>query len=182
MPFSLKDVGDQRKALAALAQMTRRATLRPEIVTTARRIVNGCPSRDDDCELAAIYEAVKNGTTKVRSLKNGFRYVLDPLAADWFQAPSRTLQSCLSGACGGDCDEHSSLVAALCGALGYHVGLRAYGPPGRRDYTHVYACVAYPKTKPPSDPREWLGMDTTVPEASVGWDPPRGRYLTAKVV
>jgi hypothetical protein len=162
--------------------MTRRAILRPEIVTAARRIVNDCPSRDDDCELNAVYEAVKSGTVKVKGLGKGFRYVLDPLPADWFQSPQRSLQSCLSGACGGDCDEHASLVAALVGALGYRVGLRAYGPAGGKDFTHVYACVAYPKTRPPKDPREWVGMDTTVDEAFVGWDPPRGRFLTAQVV
>ena len=182
MGFALREVSSQKQALATLAQMTKRAILRPEIVTAARRITNDCPSRDDDCELNAIYEAVKSGTVKVAGLKKGFRYVLDPIPADWFQGAARSLKSCREGACGGDCDEHASLVAALCGALGYRVGLRAYGPASSREYTHVYAVVAYPKRQPPSDAREWVGLDTTVDEAFVGWDPPRGRFLTAKVV
>ena len=182
MPFVLKDVPNQRQALALLAQVTRRATIDPTVVTTARMIVDDCDSRDDTCELCAIYEAVKHGDKRVRALRKGVRYVSDPLFADFFQGPARLLKSCGMGACAGDCDEHGALCAALAGAVGFRTGLRAWGPKGGDAYEHVYSCVASSKQKPEADPRRWLGLDTTVDYAKVGWDPPSGRWLTAVVI
>lgn len=182
MPFALKDVSTQRQALALLAQMTRRATTDPKVVLTARAIVQDCPSRDDECELQAIFDAVRSGDRRVKALKKGVRYVSDPIFADFFQGPARLLKSCENGACSGDCDEHGALVAALAGAVGFRSGLRAWGPKGSQNYEHVYSCVAGNKLKPANDPRAWLGMDTTVSYASVGWNPPNGRWLTAVVI
>lgn len=182
MPFALKDVSSQKQALALLAQQVRRATIQPEIVITARTLVNECPSRDDNCELQAIYDAVKRGDKRVKALKKGVRYVSDPLFADFFQGPARLLKSCARGACSGDCDEHGALIAALAGAVGFRTGLRAWGPRGGDIYEHVYACSASSKQKPENDPRQWLGLDTTVSYAKVGWDPPSGRWLTAVVI
>lgn len=74
-----------------------------------------------------------------------------------------------------NCDDHTALIAALAGSLGWRVGLRAYG----RDssgFSHVYAVVAYPK-RPPF--KEIIAMDTTVPSSKVGWEPPPGECLTA---
>ena len=182
MPFSVHDTRDQKEALKLLALVTRKAIGSPTVVTTARKIVNDCASRADECELKAIYNAVKRGTKAVKALERGVRYQSDPLPVDFFQGPLRTLKSCAQGACAEDCDGHAALVAALVGALGFRVGVRAWGPAKSPDYEHVYAVVGFPKEDPPDDPREWLGLDTTVPEASVGWDPPGGRWLTAVIV
>lgn len=182
MPFALKEVSSQRQALALLAQVTRRATTDPLVVTTARMITSDCPARDDACELEAIYEAVKNGDKRVKALRRGVRYVSDPLYADFFQGPARLLKSCGLGACAGDCDEHGALCSALAGAVGFRVGLRAWGPKKSNVFEHVYSCAASSKLKPVDDPRAWLGLDTTVDYARVGWDPPSGRWLTAVVI
>lgn len=183
MPFTVKDVSSQKQALALLAQATRRATIQPEIVITARALVDDCPARDDECELQALYEAVKHGDKRVAALKRGVRYVSDPVFADFFQGPRRLLKSCAGGACAGDCDEHAALVAALAGALGFRTGLRVWAPPrGLNGYEHVYACAAGSKQRPDGDPRRWLGMDTTVDYADIGWDPPSGKWLTAVVI
>ncbi len=182
MPFALRDVSSQKQALALLAQVTRRATSNPIVVHIARQIVQDCPTRDDECELQAIYDAVKRGDKRIKALSKGVRYVSDPIDADYFLAPQKMIAACLDGACAGDCDEHAALSAALAGAVGFRTGLRAWGPKGRKNYEHVYSCAAADKLDPAENPREWLGLDTTVDYAGVGWDPPSGRWLTAIVI
>lgn len=175
MRLSLRDVPTQEDALLELAKLVERATLDPDIVRAAKQITGSCPARDDMCELTAIYEAVKNGDDRVAGLANGVRYVSDARAADQFFAPARLLKECQSGACGGDCDDHAALVCALIGAIGFRWGLRAYGPKNGKGYSHVYA-VAWVSKRSPT---KIVGLDTTVPYAKVGWQPPRGRVMTA---
>ena len=165
----------QREALRKLAELTERSILHPRIVTTAKIITNGLPARDDAAELQAIYDAVKSGHPTVKGLERGFRYVADPRVSDLFVAAHRSLQGCENGACSGDCDDHAGLVAALCGAIGYKVGLRAWRPDDREDYVHVYAVTALSKRSP----TRAVGMDTTVESAGVGWEPPGGHIMTA---
>jgi hypothetical protein len=172
--LSVVNVRDQKQALLRLATLTEQATVHPSVRAAAHRIIADCASRDDSCELEAIYEAVKNGTPLVKGLERGVRYVSDPQWADFFTAPNRLLSECAKGACGGDCDDAASLVAALAGSVGFRVGLRVWGQsPGV--YSHVYAVAGLPK----HNPAEVVGLDTTVPEAYVGWEPPKGHVLTA---
>ena len=180
MPFQLADVKDQASALKRIADLIAKGCSSPPIVRAARAITVDCAARDDLCELEAIYEAVKTGTPAVPGLKRGFRYVADPRTADWYQGAVATLKECQAGACAGDCDEHTVLVASLAGALGFRVGARAWGKdPAQRVYQHVYAVVAWPKKGPWRDDRASVrGMDTTVDSAHVGWQPPRGAVLT----
>lgn len=171
----LLDTRSQQDALSKLAELTQRATIHPLIRNTAIRIIAECAGRDDMCELKAIFRAVKRGDSSIPPLVNGFKYVADPRFADYFASPVDLLNNCLKGACAGDCDDHTALVAALAGAVGFKVGLRAWG----RDssgFSHVYPVVAYPK-RPPF--KRALGLDTTVPSSSVGWEPPEGNVLTA---
>jgi hypothetical protein len=178
--FRLESVKDQAGALKRIADLIAKGCVSPTVVRAARAITSECASRDDLCELEAIYDAVKNGTDVVPGMKRGLRYVADPTTADWYQGAAATLKECASGACAGDCDEHTVLVASLAGALGFKVGARAWGSdPNRREYQHVYAVVAYPKKGPWNKDRGSVrGMDTTVEEAHVGWEPPRGAVLT----
>jgi len=151
----------------------------PTIVRAARAITADCDSRDDRCEVEAIFEAVREGTDKVPGLKKGMRYVADPRVGDYYVGARRILEECRAGACSGDCDEHAVLVASLCAALGYKVGVRAWGPkPSVNEFVHVYAVVALPKKGPHPESYGGHGMDTTVAEAYPGWQPPKGRVLT----
>lgn len=176
MRVSVVEADDQRSALRMLAELTQRSVLNPAILTTARQITNGIPARDDYAELEAIYDAVKSGTPAVRGLEKGLRYVSDPRMADAFMGPARILRNCKAGACGGDCDEAAALVVALTSALGFRSGLRAWGPKNcGGDYVHVYAVVGYPK----HEPERVIALDTTVPDATVGWEPEDGEVLTA---
>jgi hypothetical protein len=178
--LSLKDVPTQEDALMELARLVEKATVDPAIRRAANQIVGNCPARDDMCELNAIYEAVKYGCSAVPGLKKGVRYVSDARYADQFYAPQRLLQECANGACAGDCDDHAALVAALAACIGFRVGLRAYGPKNSKGYSHVYAVAYAPKRKSP-DQQQTIGLDTTVPYAKVGWQPPKGRVMTAVI-
>lgn len=171
----IREAGSQEAALMELARLAERSSVDPRILHAARAITNDCDSRNDECELRAVYEAVKHGDARVEGLERGVRYVSDPVYADQFTAPNRLLAECALGACAEDCDGHAALVVSLCSALGFKAGLRAYGSKNSRGYSHVYAVAWLPKRQP----TRIVGMDTTVPYARVGWQPPRGRVMTA---
>lgn len=181
MHFSTQTIGDQVQALQALAGLIRKGSEHPRVRAAALKIVSDCESRDDLCELQAIYDAVKNGTPLVKALSRGFPYRADPKTIDFFSSASRSLSMCEHGACGGDCDDHTVLNASLAGALGFTVGARGYGK--RRDQlVHVYAVALVPKRADRAGPNaKILAMDTTVPRSSLGWQPPPGVYPTAWV-
>ena len=166
-------VATQLDVLEQMRVLALRSTVHPLIHTAARQITQDCANRDDECELEAVYEAVKHGTPHVPELRRGVRYVADPHWADHFTAPYRLLMQCARGACAGDCDDHAMLVAALLGSIGHPVGFRAWGPK-RGEYVHVYAIARTPK----KTGEEIVGLDTTVEEAFVGWEPSRGYTAT----
>lgn len=179
MSFRVEEVKDQKTALKRLAELVVKGSIDPVVVQAARTITADCNSRDDLCEVTAIFDAVHVGTDKLPALKNGIRYTKDPRAADFFQGARRLLESAAKGANRADCDEHAVLVASLCAALGFKAGVRAYGPnPKSNEYTHVYAVVALPKDGPWPEGYGGHGMDTTVPDAHPGWQPSKGRVLT----
>ncbi len=174
MRLSQLNVADQRTVLRKLAELTAKSIVHPRVRAAAMAITSDCDARDDECELRAIFNAVKHGDSRVAGLGDGFRYVADPMITDYFTAPYRSLEMCGRGSCGGDCDDHAALIAAMCGAIGFKVGLRAWGRYGK-DYEHVYAVAATPKRSP----KKVIAMDSTVAESDLGWEPPSGRVLTA---
>lgn len=191
MPFgyaktSKTTVTNQSDALRLLADLSRRSIAHPLVKQTAHLIVRKCPPRNDDCELEAIFHAVRHeswggGDPDVPGLMYGVRYVADPIIFDSFTAPYKLIELGIAanrggGAPGGDCDDMASLVAALAGVVGFTTALRAYGPYGH-DFEHVYAIVGFPKY----NPTEWRAMDTTVQRAYVGWEPPPGNVMNAVV-
>jgi hypothetical protein len=161
------ELATQQGALEQLAQVAAKDVTSPVVIGFARKITNACDSRDDQCELDAVYDWVKSN----------IRYVSDPRSTDLFMQPANLLKMYEKGAGGGDCDDHASLIVALLASLGWHMGLRAWGRGKNQngDYVHVYAVAGYPKKNPTED----VGLDTTVEDASVGWEPPGGHVLTA---
>lgn len=181
--YAFEEVRDQRAALDKIAQIVADGLENPKtgylIIRAARAITADLDARDDRGEVEAIYEAVKNGTDKVPGLEKGLRYVADPRTFDYFSTAAATLRECAGGACAGDCDDATILVASLCLALGFKVGVRAWGPkPGVKRYEHIYAVVALPKNGPWPKNYAGDGMDTTVADAYVGWEPERGEVST----
>lgn len=175
-----------------MAGYVRKAIMSERVYTAARQMTAGCDSKDDLCELQAVFESVKHGNENVVNksgkayFKKGLRYVADPTLGDFHVTPEKMLSQCEIGACAEDCDSHAMLIAALCGSLGFRVGIRGYGPEKRGVLTHVYAVVLTPKAirtdefgNPNQDDDRILGMDTTVRQSSLGWEPPPGEVLTA---
>lgn len=179
--FAVADVNSQRAALKKIVSFVAKGSYDPLVRRAAVQIVSGCDSRDDLCELQAIYDAVKHGTDKVHALRNGIKYVADPRTADFYVGARRMLAECDLGSCAGDCDDHTIIVASLAASLGFKVGARAWGPSATKDlYTHVYAIVKVPKRGPWPEGYTGHGMDTTVAKADgPGWEPPKRRAITA---
>lgn len=177
MPFSFVNVRDQKAALKRIAQLIDKGATDPVVVKAARKITSDCPARDDLCELEAIYRAVKEGDPRVPALAKGLRYVADPRRVDLYRGAKFMLKDCEDGACGGDCDDATILVGALCASIGFKVGARAYARPSDKSFTHVYCVAAVPKNGGWPDGYGGHGMDTTV-DQHVGWEPPEGRVLT----
>lgn len=83
--------------------------------------------------------------------------------AETLQSPVVTLQL---GA--GDCDDHSTLIAAMLRSLGYNVQFKTVATsrmaPGM--FSHVYPIVQDKRTG------QWVPLDSTVPTSFAGWEPP----------
>ncbi len=174
MRVGVIEVASQRKALEKLAELIEKDTVDPIVRNAALALTNDVESRDDIGEVHAIFNAIKHGDDRVPGLENGLKYMSDPRWADFFTSPSRLLKQLAEGRNEGDCDDFSSLFCGLLGALGFVVGLRAWGAK-KGEYDHVYAIVGMPKIRP----TEFIGLDATVEEAEVGWEPPRGYVLNA---
>lgn len=161
---------DQRSALLTLRRVIQPDVVHPLVREVALQMISVCGSRDDACELQAIFDAVKNGRPDIKGFERGFKYVADPNWSDLFTAPHKTIELLRSGINGGDCDDHAALICALAGSIGFTTGLLAYGPPGAEGYTHVLAVAKIPKRA--GAPQQLAGLDSTVPASSVGWLPP----------
>ncbi len=169
-------MSSQKRALEELAKLIEKSTVDPLVRNAALMITHEVDSRDDMGEVEAVFAAVKHGTDQVRGLEKGLKYMSDPRWADFFTSPARILKQAASHSsrAAGDCDDHAALICALLGSLGFVTGLRAWGRT-KGEFTHVYAVVAMPKI----GPKEFIGLDTTVDESTVGWEPPKGHVLTA---
>lgn len=174
MRVTVYSVADQKKALEALASLVEQSTVDPLVRNAALALTADCGDRDDECEIHAIFNAVKNGDDRVKGLEKGLKYMSDPRWADFFSSPARTLRQLADGYNGEDCDGHSALICGLLGSLGFVTALRAWGRK-KGEYDHVYAMVGYPKI----GWSELVGLDTTVGESFPGWEPPGGFTLTA---
>jgi hypothetical protein len=175
--FGVQTVTSQEASLRILRDLIKSGSEHPYVRATALKIVRACGGRDDECELNAIFQAVKNGDPAVKALEQGFPYRADPNSIDFFSGASRSLKMCEAGACGGDCDDICVLTASLAGSLGFITGARGYGTSKTGPLTHVYAVALVPKRK--AAKMTVIGMDGSVPDSELGWQPPPGRYVTA---
>lgn len=116
---------------------------------------SGCKGREYPCKAQALYDFVKSYV----------RFERDPFGVEMVQEPMVTLKRRA-----GDCDDHATLVSALFGSLGFPYAIKTIkadlGRPN--EFSHVYAIVYVPG-------RGWMGADTSVDPAYLGWEPP-GRH------
>lgn len=124
----------------------------PEIRRQALSIVQHVASRDQQGEITAILQWVKANIA--------FRGEY----AETVQTPLVTLQLHA-----GDCDDQSSLMAALLGSLGYKTRFKtvAADPTAPWAYSHVYIEIFQRKSG------QWIALDSTVPNSYPGWQPPK---------
>lgn len=176
MKVSVYEVSDQKRALEELAKLAEQSTVDPLVRNAALALTHDCDSRDYECEVNAVFNAVKHGDDRVKGLERGLKYMSDPRWADFFTSPARLLKQMAANPANAaeDCDGAAALQCALLGSLGFVVGLRAWGRK-KGEFTHVYAVVAMPKI----GPSEVVALDTTVEESEPGWEPPKGFVLTA---
>lgn len=120
----------------------------PQIRATALEITKNVASNDRAGERNAIFQFLKD------NLKFRGEY------QETVQTPLVTLQ--LKA---GDCDDHSTLLAALLQAIGHDTAFKtvAIGGP---DYSHVYVLDRDRTT------HAWVPLDTTVGASYPGWEAP----------
>jgi hypothetical protein len=123
--------------------------LNPQIRALALSIVAGLAPKDKWAQANAIFQWVKSNIE--------FRGEVDEL----LQSPVKTVKLRA-----GDCDDHSSLLAALLMAIGFQVRFKtvAADKSQPQQFTHVYAEVNIPG-------RGWVPADTTVAQSVLGWRP-----------
>lgn len=125
----------------------------PEYRRRVVRTVAHCRSRDEDCELAALFG----------SSASAIRYFPDPYGKDLYQTPmaSRALGA-------GDCDDHSSDEVTQALLAGFPAGVRTIAP-DRSTMSHIYGIVAVPR----DNPQRIVALDSSMAGlgATVGWEP-----------
>lgn len=151
----------------------------PLVLWTARKIVERCRSRDENCEVRTLYSAVKKGPIPLPRADGGvvnapaLKFVEDVRFRDTFPTAGKILEWLADGANGEDCDGHVILTMSLATCLGYQPGvvivaLENKDSPYEIEYVHIFGVVGVPRT----NPTKWIAMDTTVPSAYPGWLPP----------
>lgn len=136
---------------ATTLQLMRRLVIQfkraPEIREVALGLIAHLRPKDWGGEIKAVFEFVRDQ----------IRYTRDIRGLETLQIPPVTLDL---GA--GDCDDKSTLLAALLESIGHPTRFVAVGYRGPGQYSHVYV-----ETK--LGPR-WVPLDATMP-VGVGWSP-----------
>jgi transglutaminase-like putative cysteine protease len=140
----------------------------PTMVKLAREITYTAPERDGEAEAKLIYNAVKariryTGDVAPVMLPDG-----SVEAVDLYQSAARTWEFR-----GGDCDDHSILVATLLSLNGITARLRVTKSRQGEDWSHIYVVAALPKFAP----TKLIALDTTLPGRRFAYEVP---YVQAR--
>ncbi len=134
----------------------------------ALQVTKHCPERDGLCEAKAVYDYVKRNvryTGDVGPVKMGRGGPVE--GVDVFQRGDRTLEFG-----GGDCDDHSILIATLLAHNGITPRLRVTASSRNSEDEHIYPLAGLPK----NSPSKWVALDTTLPGSNkFGVEMPAGR-------
>lgn len=142
-----------RVTLQLMRQLAAAGGADPVVIDAATRIVRaaGVAGHDALGEIKALFEFCRDQV----------RYTRDPVGVELLQTPTRILRTR-----SGDCDDKSTLLAALLRAIGHpaRVAFRAIAAnplfPGA--YSHVYVVVTHGGKK--------IALDPTPPRSRVGWE------------
>lgn len=135
------------QTVAKMRELVQHGQTVPFIVQSARNIVNFAPQHDFESEVLALFDFVQKSV----------RYVRDVLGVETLATPETTLRHLV-----GDCDDKSTLLAALLQAVGVPTRFVLAGYHGA-DFEHVYlqAFVG----------ADWVSLDATTPEPA-GFEAP----------
>jgi transglutaminase-like putative cysteine protease len=139
-----------RATLAAMRRLVDRFKTDSRIREAALTLVRGLPPKAYAREVHAVF----------RFVRDAIRYVRDVHGVETLQTPVATLE--LEA---GDCDDKSTLLAAMLESIGHPSRFVAVGFKSPGHYEHVYV-----KTR---IGQSWFALDPTVSTAEVGWAPPR---------
>lgn len=139
-----------RATLKAMRALVARFKTDSRIRDAARSIVRGLPPKAYAREVDAVF----------RYVRDGIRYLRDIHGVETLQTPLATLETEA-----GDCDDKSTLLAAMLESIGHPTRFVAVGFKAPGHYEHVYL-----KTR---IGQSWFALDPTVSTATVGWAPPR---------
>lgn len=141
------DAAGTKTTLKLMSGLVKKFKRDPMIRDTAASLVAGLPPKDWTGEARRLYEYVRDQ----------IRYLRDVSGVETLQTPPVTME--LEA---GDCDDKSTLLAALLESIGHPTRFVAtgYRDPGR--FSHVYVETLL-GTK-------WLPLDATV-NKPFGWEP-----------
>lgn len=154
-------VGSIDERLKYIIDLTRKGKRNPRVQLLVAKILSRkcdgvwcVKEKDYGAEIKLIFQAVRNQV----------RYLMDPRGIDKFQHPIRTWGTFHSG----DCDDFTSLLAALLEAAGYTTKLRIVSvkPSPPRAWSHILILVGLP----PRAPTRWIPLDASV-DKPAGWYP-----------
>ena len=122
----------------------------PTVRQLALQITHGLDSRDKAGQISAVLDWVKSNI----DFRGEYKETL--------QSPVVTLQ--LKG---GDCDDHSMVIAALLKSIGFRARFTtvASDEEDPKQFTHVFAEVFDPVAQ------QWTALDSTVKRSYPGWRP-----------
>lgn len=146
-----------RETLKLMRDLAHAAVRRPDQIVRrqAESLVAPLPPRNWFAEIRALQEFVRDQ----------IRYVRDPVSVERIQTPEQTLQSRQ-----GDCDDKSTLLAALLDSIGHPARFAALGFEGRGNgFSHVLVETKVKKTG--VDMRDWMPLETILPDKPAGWYP-----------
>lgn len=154
-----------RRTLAAMSRLAQSGSVDPVVVKAAQDAVRPFPAHSPDSDFAAI----------LADVRRRMRYTHDPLGAEVVKEPRYVIDSTNASAWPEpmDCDDASTLTAAMLGAIGYPTQFATVAVDKARpnEWSHVYVRVRHPDG-------HWVPLDPIVPEFDVGDEVPEAR-LTA---
>ena len=141
-----------RATIKKMADLARKGMHSYPIRNLATRITRNVPSKDYRGELEAIY----------RWVRDTIRYRKDPWGLEWVQSPERTVKERA-----GDCDDITTLLAALAGALGHEWLFDTVGETPTMQ-SHVAVVVKLGNEQLTLDPVLEPAINSTAPRADLG--------------
>lgn len=145
LPSGDAGVADTLKIMRKLARDGRKD---PLIIEQAGRLVRDLPQYDKAGEVKALHAFVRDS----------IRYTSDPVSLELVRTPRAILQMGV-----GDCDDKSTLLAALLLAIGLPARFVAVALSPSRSFSHVLVETRRGKG--------WIPLETIKP-VEAGWGPP----------